>query len=195
LHEQIKSAPATGAPSGQSGFGLLSLLTTTFQLVRNGRAAPLFFEKERLSNVYDKEKSLYREVAPRVERSVPGVEVLAVELSGPERFTVFIDHPQGVDHALCERVTDVLRDYLDRFSVDVSSPGTDRPLREPRHFERVVGRKVALRTADEIAGRTRFRGEVVAADDRGLKVATGADEPVDIPYETIVRGNLIGERK
>jgi ribosome maturation factor RimP len=170
------------------------LFTTTFQLVRNGRAAPLFFEKERLSNVYDKEKSLYREVAPRVERSVPGVEVLAVELSGPERFTVFIDHPQGVDHALCERVTDVLRDYLDRFSVDVSSPGTDRPLREPRHFERVVGRKVAVRTADEIKGRTRFRGEVVAADTRGLKVATGADEPVDIPYETIVRGNLIGER-
>jgi ribosome maturation factor RimP len=174
---------------------LLSFRTTTFQLVRNGRAAPVFFEKERLSNVYDKEKSLHREVAPRVERSVPGVEVLAVELSGPERFTVFIDHPQGVDHALCERVTDVLRDYLDRYSVDVSSPGTERPLREPRHFERVVGRKVALRTADEIAGRTRFRGEVVAADDRGLKVATGTDEPVDIPYGTIVRGNLIGERK
>jgi ribosome maturation factor RimP len=160
-----------------------------------GAPRPFFLRRNDLSNVYDKEKSLYREVAPRVERSVPGVEVLAVELSGPERFTVFIDHPQGVDHALCERVTDVLRDYLDRFSIDVSSPGTDRPLREPRHFERVVGRKVALRTADEIAGRTRFRGEVVATDARGLKVATGADEPVDIPYETIVRGNLIGERK
>jgi ribosome maturation factor RimP len=160
-----------------------------------GAPRPFFLRRNDLSNVYDKEKSLYREVAPRVERSVPEVEVLAVELSGPERFTVFIDHPQGVDHALCERVTDVLRDYLDRFSVDVSSPGTDRPLREPRHFERVVGRKVALRTADEIAGRTRFRGEVVAANDRGLKVATGAAEPVDIPYETIVRGNLIGERK
>jgi ribosome maturation factor RimP len=147
-----------------------------------------------MSNVYDKEKSLYREVAPRVERSLPGVEVLAVELSGPERFTVFIDHPNGVDHALCERVTEVLRDFLDRFSIDVSSPGTDRPLREPRHFERAVGRRVALRTADEIAGRTRFRGEIVAADARGLKVVTGAKEPVDIPYETIVRGNLIGER-
>jgi ribosome maturation factor RimP len=160
-----------------------------------GAPRPFFLRRNDLSNVYDREKSLYREVAPRVERSVPGVEVLAVELSSPERFTVFIDHPQGVDHALCERVTDVLRDYLDRFSVDVSSPGTDRPLREPRHFERVVGRKVALRTADEIAGRTRFRGEVVEADNRGLKVATGADEPIDIPYETIVRGNLIGERK
>jgi ribosome maturation factor RimP len=146
-----------------------------------------------MSQPYDKEKSLYREVAPRVERSVPGVEVLAVELSGPERFTVFIDHPQGVDHALCERVTNVLRDYLDRFSVDVSSPGTERPLREPRHFERVVGRRVAVRTADAIDGKKRFRGEVVAAGERSLSVAAGDDE-VDIPYEAIVRGNLIEER-
>jgi ribosome maturation factor RimP len=147
-----------------------------------------------MTDLYDKERNLYREVAPRVERSLPGVEVLAVELSGPERFTVFIDHPSGVDHALCERVTNVLRDYLDRFSIDVSSPGTEPPLREPRHFERAVGRHVAVRTADEIEGRKRFRGEVVAADARSLKVAAGAEEPVDIPYEVIVRGNLIEER-
>lgn len=146
-----------------------------------------------MSKPYDKEKTLYREVAPRVERSVPGVEVLAVELTGPERFTVFIDHPKGVDHALCQRVTHVLRDYLDRFSVDVSSPGTQPPLREPRHFERVVGRRVALRTADEIAGKKRFRGELVSAGERSLSVAAGEDR-IDIPYETIVRGNLIEER-
>jgi ribosome maturation factor RimP len=99
-----------------------------------------------MAQLYETEKTLYREVAPRVERSVRGVEVLALELSGPEHFTVFIDHPKGVDLALCERVTHVLRDYLDDYSVDVSSPGFERPLREPTHFERVVGRKVALRT-------------------------------------------------
>jgi ribosome maturation factor RimP len=146
-----------------------------------------------LAELYDKEKSLYREVAPRVERSVPGVEVLALELAGPERFTVFIDHPQGVSLALCERVTHVLRDYLDQYSVDVSSPGFERPLRQPRHFERVVGRKVSVRTADEIAGKRRFRGELVAAGERSLSVAAGKDK-VDIPYDAIVRGNLIEER-
>jgi ribosome maturation factor RimP len=145
-----------------------------------------------MAELYDKEKTLYREVAPRVERSVPGVEVLAVELSSPERFTVFIDHPEGVDLGLCERVSHVLRDYLDRYAVDVSSPGFQRPLREPRHFERVVGRKVAVRTADEIAGKKRFRGEVVAAGQRSLSVAAGKAQ-VDIPYEAIVRGNLIEE--
>ena len=146
-----------------------------------------------MTDLYDKERSLYREVASRVERSLPGLEVLALELSGPERFTVFVDHSKGVDHALCERVTDVLRDYLDRYSVDVSSPGTQPPLRRKPHFERVVGRKVAVRTADEIAGRKRFRGELVAAGERSLQVAAGREDPVDIPYESIVRGNLIEE--
>lgn len=147
-----------------------------------------------MAQLYDKEKTLYREVAPRVERSVPGVEVLALELSGPERFTVFIDHPKGVDLALCERVTHVLRDYLDEYAVDVSSPGSQPPLRRPQHFERVVGRKVALRTAEEIAGKKRFRGEVVAAGASSLSVTAGRDN-VDIPYDAIVRGNLIEERE
>jgi ribosome maturation factor RimP len=147
-----------------------------------------------MAQLYETEKTLYREVAPRVERSVPGVEVLALELSGPEHFTVFIDHPKGVDLALCERVTHVLRDYLDDYSVDVSSPGFERPLREPKHFERVVGRKVALRTAKEIAGKKRFRGEIVAAGEQSLSVVAGKDN-VDIPYDAIVRGNLIDERE
>ena len=103
-----------------------------------------------MAEVHDKERRLFREVAPTVERALPGVEVLALELAGPERFVVFVDHPEGVDHALCERVTDVLRPYLREYAVDVSSPGIERPLRKPAHFERAVGRRVALRTADEI---------------------------------------------
>jgi ribosome maturation factor RimP len=146
-----------------------------------------------LTDLYDKERSLYREVASRVERSLPGVEVLAVELSGPERFTVFVDHPKGVDHALCERVTDALRGYLDEYAIDVSSPGTEPPLRRRPHFERAVGRKVALRTAKEIAGRKRFRGELVDAGERTVRLAAGKDEPVEIPYEAIVRGNVLEE--
>jgi hypothetical protein len=81
-----------------------------------------------MAEVYDKEKTLFREIAPQVENAIGGVEVLALELSGPERFTVFIDHPQGVDHELCARVTDVLRSYLRDYTVEVSSPGVERPL-------------------------------------------------------------------
>jgi ribosome maturation factor RimP len=128
-------------------------------------------------------------VSSRVERSLPGVEVLALELSGPERMTIYVDHPNGVDHELCERVTDVLRDYLSDYAIDVSSPGTDRPLRRRPHFERVVGRTVSVRTED----RKRVRGQVVRAGERTLRVETGRGDPVEIPYDSIVRGNLIEE--
>ena len=113
-----------------------------------------------MAQVHEKERQLTREVAQTVEQGLPGVEVLAVELSGRERFTVYIDHATGVDHALCERVTSLLRGYLDRYTVDVSSPGIERPLRTPAHFRNAVGRKVAIRTENEIDGRKKFRGTV-----------------------------------
>jgi ribosome maturation factor RimP len=158
-----------------------------------GARAPVFFEGyDNMAAIHDKERSLQREISGRVESGLPGVEVLAVELNGPERFTVYIDHPTGVDHALCERVTNLLRDYLDRYTIDVSSPGLERPLRTRAHFANVVGRRVALRTADDIDGRKRFRGELVAAGEGAVTVQTVGDA-FDIPYEAIVRGNLIDE--
>jgi ribosome maturation factor RimP len=146
-----------------------------------------------MADTYTTEKTLQREIAAAVERGLPGVEVLAVELGGPQRFTVYVDHPSGVDHALCERVTGLLRGYLDRYTVDVSSPGIERPLRKPAHFAQAVGRKVQVRTTSEISGRKRFRGELVDADERTLTMQTEGGE-VDIPYDAIVRGNLIDEK-
>ena len=143
-------------------------------------------------DVRDTEKTLEREISREVEKGIPGAEVLAVELLGPERFCVYVDHPGGVDHALCARVTEMLRGYLDRYTIDVSSPGLERPLRKPAHFRNVVGRRVAIRTGTEIGGRRRFRGEVVAAGDTALTVRAGEDD-FDIPYDSIVRGNLIDE--
>ena len=156
-----------------------------------GAARP-FFVKGLMATIHDRERSLQREITQRVESGMPGVEVLAVELSGPERFCVYVDHPAGVDHALCERVTDRLRDYLDRYTVDVSSPGLERPLRKPGHFANVIGRRVAVRTADEIDGRKRFRGELVAAGEGAVTLRSDG-RTFEIPYEAIVRGNLIDE--
>lgn len=116
--------------------------------------------------------------------------MLAVELTGPERFTVYVDRPDGVDHALCEQVTRVLWDYLRTYSVAVSSPGLERPLRKPEHFQRVVGKQVKLKTAE----RSKLRGEVRRADDDVVTVAADGGE-VDVPYDQIVRGNLIDERE
>jgi ribosome maturation factor RimP len=141
-----------------------------------------------MAATHERERQLTREITPKVEGALPGTEVLAVELTSPERFIVYVDHVGGVDHALCERVTNVLRDYLRDYSVDVSSPGIDRPLRTQAHFRNAVGRRVTVRTD----GRSRVRGEVVAAGERSVTVKTDA-ESVDIPYDSIVRGNLIEE--
>jgi ribosome maturation factor RimP len=141
-----------------------------------------------MTATHEKERQLTREIAPKVESALPGTEVLAVELTGPDRFTVYVDHVSGVDHALCERVTNVLRDYLRDYGVDVSSPGIERPLRKQAHFRNAVGRTVALRTE----GRSRLRGEVVTAGERSVTLKTNG-ESVDVPYDSIVRGNLIEE--
>jgi ribosome maturation factor RimP len=150
-----------------------------------GARRPFLLE---MATTHDTERALTREVAQAVEPTLPGVEVLAVELISPQRFCVYVDHPEGVDHALCARVTDVLRPYLDRYTIDVSSPGLERPLRKPAHFRQAVGRKVALRLPEK----KRLRGEVVDAGERQVTIRTENDD-VQIPYELIVRGNLIDE--
>ena len=145
-----------------------------------------------MATTYERERTLEREIAARVEHDLPGVDVLAVELVAPSRFCVYVDHPEGVDHALCGRVTDVLRDYLGEYTVEVSSPGVERPLRRPRHFAGAVGRRVALRTAAPVAGRSKFKGELKDAGDDALTLGVdGAD--VLIPYDAVVRANLIDE--
>lgn len=129
---------------------------------------------------------MHRQIGREVEGALPGVEVLAVELAGPDRFTVFVDHANGVDHALCVRVTDVLGEYLREYAIDVSSPGIERPLRKPEHFRNAVGRTVTLRTPE----RKRLKGAIVSAGESSVVVQSG-DDTVEIPYEQVVRGNLV----
>ncbi|MGH3070952.1 MAG: ribosome maturation factor RimP [Gaiellaceae bacterium] len=141
------------------------------------------------ATTYEKERTLAREIGREVESALPGVEVLAVELQGPDRFTVFVDHAEGVDHALCARVTDVLREYLREYAIDVSSPGIERPLRKPEHVRNAVGRQIVLRTPE----RKRLRGEIVSAGETSVVVRSG-DDAIEIPYDQVVRGNLVYEQ-
>jgi ribosome maturation factor RimP len=140
-----------------------------------------------MATTFEKERELTDAIVPRVEHDVPGVDVLAVELLSPTRFCVFVDHPDGVDHALCERVTDVLREYLREYSVEVSSPGLDRPLRTREHFAGAVGSRIKVR----MLGSKKLTGEVVSAGENSVTVATADGSETHIPYSEIVRANQI----
>jgi ribosome maturation factor RimP len=144
-----------------------------------------------MSTTFAKERTLQDEIAPAVESRVPGVDVLAVELLSPTRFCVYIDHADGVDHALCERVTYVLDAYRSEYTIDVSSPGPERPLRKPEHFAAAVGRTVSVR--GEGGKKSRYRGRLLEADEEAVTLETGDAGEVRIPYDAIVRANLIDE--
>jgi ribosome maturation factor RimP len=146
-----------------------------------------------MTQVHERERQLQAELAEKVGAALPDVEVLAVELRGPEQLTVYLDRPEGVDLALCEQVTRMLGEYRERYGLEVSSPGIERPLRTREHFARQVGRKVALRTARDLDGRRRFRGQVADVNDEAVTLATPSGEQVAVPYAQIVRGNLIDE--
>lgn len=134
-----------------------------------------------------------RDIQQRLSGSDPDVEVLLVEQIGAGRLRLFIDHPKGVDLALCERVTRELNDLLNEYSLEVSSPGPARPLVKPDHFRRFVGRRIKVRTRSEHEGRKSFTGELVGATDDQVTVAAD-DGVVSIPYADINRSNLVEEK-
>jgi ribosome maturation factor RimP len=90
-------------------------------------------------------ETLQTDIEQRLATAEPEVEVLACEDAGHERVRLFIDHPDGVDLALCERVTSHLRDVLVAYGLEVSSPGPERPLSKPDHFRRFLGRRARVR--------------------------------------------------
>ena len=136
------------------------------------------------------------ELQETIERRVgefdPSLELIALERPAAETLRLYIDHPDGVDLALCERVTNQLRDLLEAWSLEVSSPGIDRPLTKPAHYRRYLGRRVRVRTEEAIDGRRNFTGTLTDADDESVSLdADGA--AVRIPLAGIRRSNLIPE--
>ena len=146
---------------------------------------------------------LHTDIEGRLAGSLPDVELLSVERAGGERLRLFIDHPDGVSLELCERVTRELRDFLLDNSLEVSSPGPERPLTKPHHFRRFLGRRARVRTREPRDGHKSITGELVGATDDEITVAVDAGGPgsgdhemavISIPYDDISRSNLLERR-
>ena len=137
-------------------------------------------------------EQLQAEIEQRLQTLDPEVELIALERPAAEALRLFIDRPGGVDLDLCERVTNALRDLLADYSLEVSSPGLDRPLTKPEHFRRFVGHTVRVRTAGPVDGRRNFIGRIAAADERAVLVEDAGDR-YEIPLDSVRRSNLVPE--
>jgi ribosome maturation factor RimP len=134
--------------------------------------------------------NLQTEIEGRLASSEPAVEVLLAEVLSGGTLRLFIDHPEGVTLALCERVSGLLGDYRDRYSLEVSSPGQDRPLTKPQHYTRFLGRHARVRLRDARDGHRSVTGELVGASEDDVTIAA-QEGVVTIPYEQIARSNLV----
>ena len=102
-----------------------------------------------------------------------GVELWELEYSagrGNALLRVYIDSPEGISLDDCERVSRAVSEVLDaedpvpgHYTLEVSSPGLERPLRTAGHFARFVGETVSVETVQAIEGRRRFKGALTAA--------------------------------
>jgi len=135
------------------------------------------------------QSNLQAEIEAQLATAEPDVEVLLAEVSG-DTLRLFIDHPEGVTLELCERVTHQLAPIRERYALEVSSPGSERPLTKPAHFHRFLGRRARVRTREARDGHASFTGELVGATEQEVTIAVG-DGVVAIPYSAIARSNLV----
>jgi ribosome maturation factor RimP len=136
--------------------------------------------------------SIQAEIEACLAQAEPDVEVLLAEIVPGGLVRVFIDHPGGVSLATCERVTRALSGVRERFALEVSSPGLDRPLTKPTHFRSYLGRRARVRTRGAHDGQRSFTGELVGANDEAVTIAVESGV-VAIPYADINRSNLVEE--
>jgi len=142
-------------------------------------------------------EAIEREVEARLKHALPEVDLLEVALVGSGGATTLravIDHPAGVSHALCVDVTRALDQagMLDRFAVEVSSPGPQPPLRTTEHYRRALGKRVRVQVQDRgvLDGRRSCTGTLLAAGDETITIAA-AEGVIEVPRSAVSRARLL----
>lgn len=132
----------------------------------------------------------------------PIITGLGYELIGIERFSqtllrVYIDHPKGISISDCERVSYQVSGVLDvqepikgSYTLEVSSPGWNRPLFTLEHFKSFVGHKVKVTLIQPKEGRRHFTGLLQAIEDRNVIIVADGMEYC-LPYEKIDKAHLV----
>lgn len=147
-----------------------------------------------------KKHPVYDLVAPKIEEM--GFEVVRIMTTGSERQTLQImierqDRKNLVvdDCAAVSRAISVILDEADpidgEYSLEVSSPGVDRPLTKPEHFARFVGFEAKVETDEAVEGRKRFKGKIVAVNGDDVIRIEADDKVYDVPFEAVSKAKLV----
>jgi ribosome maturation factor RimP len=137
-----------------------------------------------------------------IDREIKGVELVILEEAGNRRkkiLRLYIDHADGVTHDLCAGVSAAVGRALDEvdafdgaYTLEVSSPGIERPLRKQSHFEAQLGKKIYVKTRVPIEGSKVWQGVLLEAGAAEIRVQEGERE-ARIPLEEIASAHLIYE--
>jgi ribosome maturation factor RimP len=131
-------------------------------------------------------------VEAALAESLPQVDLLEVTVTGGRGSGVLravVDHPDGVDHDVCVQVTRALEGagLLERYSIEVWSPGPEPPLRTPEHFRRAVGRRVKVLEGPAKRSHT---GTLLGVDAAGVRLDEGGTV-VHIPFSEVRRAKAL----
>lgn len=149
-----------------------------------------------------KEASLLAALEPRAADE--GIEIVTVEVVGSRKaptIRVYLDTPEGITfeeittaQAWVNEIMDELDPFPGAYTLEVSSPGIDRPLRTPEHFARFAGDEVYVMATSPIDGRSRFNARLCGFDEgKGcveLSMEDGAK--IDVPLGDIKKAHVKG---
>lgn len=135
----------------------------------------------------------------------PVVESLGCELWGLEYFSqgrhstvrLYIDRPEGIGLAECEQVSRQVSSVLDvedpitgEYTLEVSSPGVDRPLYTLSHFSRYVGEQISMTLRTAFEGRRKFSGVLRGVEGEDVLIVVNDHEYL-FPIEQIEKANIV----
>ncbi|OPX86222.1 MAG: Ribosome maturation factor RimP [Pelotomaculum sp. PtaB.Bin104] len=131
-----------------------------------------------------------------------GMELVDVEFvkeGGRWYLRIFIDKPEGINHADCRFISEKLDHLLDAhdpvphaYALEVSSPGIERPLKRPGDFNRFAGMPADITTYQSINGLKKFNGRLQGTREDGVVIELKGEELL-IPFEQIASARLAGE--
>lgn len=136
--------------------------------------------------------TVQQDIETILQAAEPAVEVLRIDPIGKDALRIYIDAPDGVTLDLCTRVTHALAPVREKYAVEVSSPGSKRPLTRAEHFQRFVGNTAKLTLRSPQSERITWRGEIVSANERAVTLGTEIGV-LEILHADIKQANLTGE--